>query len=234
MVQLVFFLVEVRGFEPRSTRPYSALSTRLVGDWIVSRFGSPTNLASMISCWQQSYREIRLRCLFFWRRLPRKQKTSGRRADLNYAARANSILELFWLFFAFNFNVPFLRSRAYDVLIPHQTECRIQNTPESGQSNRLGALIIPHSVQKSTRFWNLAVRRKSGGNRLGREERKKMRLAKSKAHFLKRKHVSSWWLWFGKCQCHLSTFLLQYSRFVLRLMTKLFWNYYCLRRHRCL
>ena len=101
------FLVEVRGFEPRSTRPYSALSTRLVGDWIVSRFGSPTNLASMISCWQQSYREIRLRCLFFWRRLPRKQKTSGRRADLNYAARANSILELFWLFFAFNFNFRF-------------------------------------------------------------------------------------------------------------------------------
>ena len=26
---------------------------------------------------------------------------------LNYAARANSIEELFWLFFAFNFNVPF-------------------------------------------------------------------------------------------------------------------------------
>ena len=26
------FLVEVRGFEPRSTRPSSALSTRLVGD----------------------------------------------------------------------------------------------------------------------------------------------------------------------------------------------------------
>lgn len=31
-VQLVFFVVEVRGFEPRSTRPSSALSTRLVGD----------------------------------------------------------------------------------------------------------------------------------------------------------------------------------------------------------
>ena len=184
MVQLVFFLVEVRGFEPRSTRPYSALSTRLVGDWIVSRFGSPTNLASMISCWQQSYREIRLRCLFFWRRLPRELKTSGRRADLNYAARANSILELFWLFFAFNFNVPFLRSRAYDVLIPHQTECRIQNTPESGQSNRLGALIIPHSMQKSTRFWNLAVRRKSEDNRFeqGRAE-KKCALQKAKRIF---------------------------------------------------
>lgn len=31
-VQLVFFVVEMRGFEPRSTRPSSALSTRLVGD----------------------------------------------------------------------------------------------------------------------------------------------------------------------------------------------------------
>ena len=129
------FLVEMRGFEPRSTRPYSALSTRLVGDWIVSRFGSPTNLASMISCWQQSYREIRLRCLFFWRRLPREQKTSGRRADLNYAARANSILELFWLFFAFNFNFRWWRSRAYDVLIPPKTECRIQKHPQIAQQS---------------------------------------------------------------------------------------------------
>ena len=31
-VQLVSLLVEMRGFEPRSTRPSSALSTRLVGD----------------------------------------------------------------------------------------------------------------------------------------------------------------------------------------------------------
>ena len=72
-----------------------------------SHFGTWANLRLMSPKWQPTYRTLGWCCLFFWCRLPREQKTSGRHADLNYAARAKPMLDFIELFFAFNFSVPF-------------------------------------------------------------------------------------------------------------------------------
>lgn len=73
-----------------------------------SHFGTWAGLRLMSPKWQPTYRTLGWRCLFFWCRLPREQKTLGRHADLNYAARAKPILDFIVLFFAFNFSVSVL------------------------------------------------------------------------------------------------------------------------------
>ena len=73
-----------------------------------SHFGTWAGLRLMSPKWQPTYRTLGWRCLFFWCRLPREQKTLGRHADLDYAARAKPILDFIVLFFAFNFSVSVL------------------------------------------------------------------------------------------------------------------------------
>ena len=73
--------------------------------------------------------------------MPLAEGTENLRATcwLNYAARARPICcGLSLLFFAFNFKFPFLRSRAYDVLIPLQDKCRIQYTPDATRPQNSG------------------------------------------------------------------------------------------------
>ena len=96
-----------------------------------SHLGTWASLRLMSPKWQPTYRTLGWCCLFFWCRLPREQKTSGRHADLNYAARAKPMfVDFIELLFAFNFSIPFLRRRACDMLIPSPTSSRIQYTPK--------------------------------------------------------------------------------------------------------
>ena len=46
-----------------------------------SHFGTWANRRLMSPSWQPTYRTLGWCCLFFWCRLPREQKTSGRHAD---------------------------------------------------------------------------------------------------------------------------------------------------------
>ena len=90
--------------------------------------GASTNLDSVSSLMTTAFKSIGRRCLFLWCRLLREQKTTGRHAALNYAARANSwefIDFLFAFIFAFRF---YADEPATCFWHPRQTvECR--NTP---------------------------------------------------------------------------------------------------------
>ena len=101
------FLVEVRGVGPRSKQPYSALSTRLSNDWLFR-----TSVHSQTSDWwsrDNNNLTEKSGCVvcFYNTDLQGNRKPCVDVPLVNYAARANSILELFWLFFAFNFNFRF-------------------------------------------------------------------------------------------------------------------------------
>lgn len=109
LFQSSFFssVVEVRGVGPRSKQPYSALSTRLSNDWLFRTSVHPQTS----DWWSRDNNNLTEKsgCVvcFYNTDWQGNRKPCVDVPLVNYAARANSMLELFWLFFAFNFNFRF-------------------------------------------------------------------------------------------------------------------------------
>ena len=119
-------LVEMRGVEPLSNLPQAALSTCLEIVWI-SRISAQSQA---FNWWFRfvttALSDVGRCCLFLWCRLLREQKTLGR-----HAAKLSSECELLraLIFVCVYFLFPFLRRRAYDMLMTQSSNCRMPKHP---------------------------------------------------------------------------------------------------------
>ena len=119
-------LVEMRGVEPLSNLPYAALSTCLEIVWIFRISAQSQAFNWWFRFVTTALSDVGRCCLFLWCRLLREQKTLGR-----HAAKLSSECELLraLIFVCVYFLFPFLRRRAYDMLMTQSSNCRMPKHP---------------------------------------------------------------------------------------------------------